>query len=91
MKIYTITNPEKLKEIVPLMRGQHDRDRTAAFARVWSVAARKNPEKAQKVSVRIEVGRTASVYKIIGTEVTLLGTPMLKAIREWTQKGWHEA
>ena len=74
MKAYVISNAEKLKEVVPLMKWQKEKDKVAAFARVWSATSRKEPEKAEKVSARIEIGRSAQVYKVIGTDVTLLGT-----------------
>lgn len=74
MKAYVISNAEKLKEVVPLMKWQKEKDKLAAFARVWSATSRKEPEKAEKVSARIEIGRSAQVYKVIGTDVTLLGT-----------------
>lgn len=74
MKAYVISNAEKLKEVVPLMKWQKEKDKVAAFARVWSATSRKEPEKAEKVSARIEIGRSAQVFKVIGTDVTLLGT-----------------
>lgn len=74
MKAYVISNAEKLKEVVPLMKWQKEKDKVAAFARVWSATSRKEQEKAEKVSARIEIGRSAQVYKVIGTDVTLLGT-----------------
>lgn len=74
MKAYVISNAEKLKEVVPLMKWQKEKDKVAAFARVWSATSRKEPKKAEKVSARIEIGRSAQVFKVIGTDVTLLGT-----------------
>lgn len=74
MKAYLISSSAKMKEVVPLMKWQKERDRTAAFAKVWSVTEKKEPENAKKLSARIEVGRNAQVFKIIGTEVSLLGT-----------------
>lgn len=74
MKAYVISNAEKLKEVVSLMKWQKEKDKVAAFAKVWSATSRKEPEKAEKVSARIEIGRSAQVYKVIGTDVTLLGT-----------------
>ena len=74
MKAYVISNAEKLKEVVPLMKWQKEKDKVAAFARVWSATSRKEPENAEKVSARIEIGRSAQVFKVIGTDVTLLGT-----------------
>ena len=118
MKAYVIRSAEKLKEIVPLMKWQKDRDKVAAFARVWSATERKEPEKAKKLSARIEIGRSAQVFthrrlryaespaarcwelevphrlvapagrcsgatalKLIGTEVSLLGTMHLPQAR----------
>lgn len=82
MKAYVISNAEKLKEVVPLMKWQKEKDKVAAFARVWSATSRKERGKTEKVSARIEIGRSAQVFKVIGTDVTLLGTmnlPMAKA------------
>lgn len=74
MKAYLISDAEKLKEVVPLMKWQREKDKVAAFARVWSATSRKEPAKAERVSARIEIGRSAQVFKVIGTDVTLLGT-----------------
>lgn len=74
MKAYVISNAEKLKEVVPLMKWKKEKDKVAAFARVWSATSREEPEKTEKVSARIEIGRSAQVFKVIGTDVTLLGT-----------------
>lgn len=81
MKAYVITDAEKLKEVVPLMKWQKDRDKVAAFARVWSATSRKEPEKAAKWSARIEIGRSAQLFKLLGNEVTLLGTMGLPQAR----------
>lgn len=81
MKAYVIWSAEKLKEIVPLMKWQKDRDKVAAFARVWSATARKEPEKAAKLSARIEIGRSAQVFKMVGAEVSFLGTMNLSMAR----------
>lgn len=81
MKAYVIRSADKLKEVVPLMKWQKDRDKVAAFARVWSATERKEPEKAKKLSARIEIGRSAQVFKLIGAEVSLLGTMNLSMAR----------
>ena len=81
MKAYVIRSAEKLKEVVPLMKWQKDRDKVAAFARVWSATERREPEKAKKLSARIELGRNAQLFKLIGTEVSFLGTMNLSMAR----------
>lgn len=81
MKAYAITNAERLKEVVSLMKWQKEKDKVAAFARVWSATERKEPDKAKKLSARIEIGRNAQVFKVIGTEVSLLGTMNLSMAR----------
>lgn len=74
MKAYSILDSEKLKEVVPLMKWQKEKDKVAAFASVWSATSRKEPAKAENISARIEIGRSAQVFKVIGIKVTLLGT-----------------
>lgn len=81
MKVYVISNAEKLKEVVQMMKTQRGMDSVAAFARVWSATSRKEPEKTGKVSARIEIGRSAQVFKVIGTDVTLLGKMNLSMAR----------
>ena len=48
---------------------------------MWSATERKEPEKAKNLSARIEIGRSAQVFKLIGTEVSLLGTMHLPQAR----------
>ena len=81
MKAYVIRSADKLKEVVPLMKWQKEKDKVAAFARVWSATERKEPEKAKNLSARIEIGRSAQVFKVIGTTVSLLGTMNLSMAR----------
>lgn len=81
MKAYLISNPEQMKEVVPLMKWQKEKNKAAAFAKVWSITSRKDPEKTEKISARIEVGRNAQVFKIIGKEKALLGTMNLSMAR----------
>ena len=85
MKAYIIDNPEVLKQVVPLMKWQREKDKVAAFARVWSATERKEPDKVKKASARIEISKSAQVFKIIGEEVTLLGTMNLKSAKEFTE------
>lgn len=83
MKAYLITDPEKLKDVVPLMKWQKERDKVASFARVWSATKRKEPEKAKELFARIEIGRSAQVFKRIGTSITLMGTMSLPAAKQF--------
>lgn len=83
MKIYWITSPEKLKEVVPLMKWQKEKDKVAAFARVWSATSRKEPAKAGNLSARIEIGRRAEVFKVIGVKSTLLGVMNLSMVKDF--------
>lgn len=81
MKAYLIATADKLKEVVPLMKWQKEKNRVAALARVWSATERKEPEKAKKLSARIEIGRSAQVFRVIGNEVSYLGTMNLPQAR----------
>ena len=74
MKRYEILDASKLKVAASLMKWQKDRDKVAAFAKVWSITSRKEPEKAERISARIEIGKNAQVFKVIGTSVEFLGT-----------------
>lgn len=82
MKAYVISTAERLKEIVPLMKWQKDKDRVAAFARKWSG----NAEEFRGVTVRIEIGKSAQVFSVTAEGVTLLGTMNLAAAKAFTAK-----
>ncbi len=81
MKIYWITSPEKLKEVVPLMKWQKEKDKVAAFAKEWSKTSRKDPDKAKNFFACIQIGRRAEVFKSTGGRSTLLGVMNLSMAR----------
>ena len=85
MKSYLITNPETLKALAPLVKDK-DKSRVAAFAGVWSATRRKDPEKAARVSVRMELSRGAQMYKVVDTRVGFLGTLNLVKARAYAAR-----
>lgn len=80
MKAYLINSASKMKEAVELMKWQSDALKVQAFAKVWSAEERKANGKADRIYARIEVGRNVQVFKVIGTEVSLLGTMQRNAV-----------
>lgn len=86
MKAYKIESAEQLKEIVQLMKYQKDKDRTAAYAKVWSVESRKADGKAGTMSARLEIGRNAQLFKVVGETVSLLGVVNLSMARAFVSE-----
>lgn len=85
MKAYVITDPEKFKEAVTMMKWQAEKKKAENFAKVWGAAVRKGDEKAKQISARIEVGRTAQLFQQIGDKRNLLGTIWLTSARKFVQ------
>lgn len=77
-----ISDPEELRKIVPLMKRETDAERAAGFAAVWSVTRRKSPEKAARLSARLEIGRCAQLFKVLDGRASFIGmvnTPKARA------------
>ena len=86
MKAYLIKSASKMKEAVELMKWQVDAAKADRFAKVWSAEERKQTGKADRMSARIEIGKSAQLFQIIGTDVTLIGTMSLPAAKNFVKE-----
>ena len=85
MKAYVITDPEKFKEAATMMKWRAEKMKAESFAKVWSAQTRKGDENANRMSARIEVGRTAQLFQQIGDKRSLIGTMWVTSAREFVQ------
>lgn len=83
MKVYMVYDPEQLREIAPMMKWQSDKLHVEDFARVWASTRKKDPDKAARLAVRIEIGRSAQMYRLQGDRVAFLGTISLPQARTY--------
>ena len=68
-----------------MMKWQGEKKKAESFAKVWSAQTRKGDENANRMSARIEVGRTAQLFQQIGDKRNLLGTMWLTSARKFVQ------
>ncbi len=80
MKVYRIANPEKLREIIPLMNDTKAAKSAANLATVWSVATRQN--KPDAFVAYIKLGKSATLCREREGREIVLGKLRLKEARE---------
>lgn len=80
MKVYRITHPEQLREIVPMMKDNRSAKSTANLASVWSVATRQS--KPDAFVVYMKIGRNAVLCRDSEGREIVLGDVRLKEARE---------
>lgn len=87
MKIYRVSDPEMLKQFVPLMKDPADAAKVQTRAIAWSTFARKgNPD---AMVIHLELSRSARLYVMKKGEKTVLGAVKLNAARDLA-KGLEE-
>ncbi len=80
MKVYRVSHPEQLREIVPVIKDAKAAKSAANLATVWSVATRQN--KPDAFVVYIKIGRNATLCRAREGREIVLGDVRLKEARE---------
>ncbi len=82
MKVYRVSHPEQLREIVPMIKDAKAKAAKSAanLATVWAVATRQN--KPDAFVIYIKIGRNATLCRAREGREIVLGDVRLKEARE---------
>ena len=86
MKVYSINSPEQLKEAADLMKTPNLVRKVQDVAAVWSAMARKYPERPAPITVTMELGRSAILFKECNGEREPIGPMYVIGAREFAKE-----
>ena len=86
MKIYRIANSEQLKVAAQYMKTPNLIRKVQDVAAVWSAMARKRPERPAPITVTMELGRSAVLFKECNGEREPLGPMYVIGAREFAKE-----
>ena len=86
MKIYRISNSEQLKTAAQYMKNSNLVRKVEDVATVWSAMARKHPDRPAPITVTLELGRSAILFKECRGERVPLGPMYVIGAREFAKE-----
>lgn len=78
MKVYSISSPEKLRDIAGAIKWDRDRKKVMELAETWE---RESWDGQQEI-VTLEVGRNAHIFRMVDGKKKLIATMYVAAARD---------